>query len=59
MAKSPGLARESPVTDVPREERCPYFQCSTCGIFGEPDSADYTLALDRGHVGWTRPMTVG
>lgn len=47
------------MTEVPREERCPYFACTACGLIGEPDSADYALTRDRGHVDWTRPMTVG
>lgn len=46
------------MTEVPREERCPYFRCSACGLIGEPDSADYYLTTDHGHVDWTRPMTV-
>jgi hypothetical protein len=51
--------RRFPVTEIPREERTPYFACTACGLIGEPDSADYTLTVDRGHVEWTRPMTVG
>ncbi|MGW0491158.1 hypothetical protein [Streptomyces olivaceus] len=44
--------------DVPREERSPYFRCPACGVTGEPDSADYRLTPDRGHVDWAVPMTV-
>lgn len=47
------------MTEVPREERCPYFACTACGLIGEPDSADYHLTSDRGHVDWTQAMTVG
>ncbi len=47
------------MTEIPREERTPYFACTACGLIGEPDSADYTLTVDRGHVDWTRPMNVG
>ncbi|NGO13130.1 hypothetical protein G5C60_37430 [Streptomyces sp. HC44] len=46
------------MTEVPREERCPYFKCTACGLIGEPDSADYRLTLDRQNVDWTVPMTV-
>lgn len=44
--------------EVAREERCPYFRCPSCGLIGEPDSADYCLAADRGHVDWSKPVVV-
>lgn len=46
------------MTDVPREECRPYFECPVCGVIGEPDSADYCLTFDREHVDWAMPMAV-